>query len=64
MYEENYDDILMSHEQLFAFVDDAKLRQEYHRNKKTTDFFFDLLRQSPSFATKRRQCMILCRKNV
>jgi hypothetical protein len=54
MYEENYDDILMSHEQLFAFVDDAKLRQEYHRNKKTADFFIDLLRQEPGFATKCR----------
>ena len=30
----------------------AKLRQEFHRNKKTTDFFIDLLRQKPSFATK------------
>ena len=46
------------------FFSDAKLRQEYHRNKKTANFFIDLLRQSPGFATKRRQCMILCRKNV
>ena len=48
----------------FLSFDYAKIRQEYHRNKKTVNFFIDLLRQSPGFATKRRQCMILCRKNV
>ena len=48
----------------FLSFDYAKIRQEYHRNKKTADFFIDLLRQEPCFATKCRQYMKSCRKNV
>ena len=48
---------------LFLF-DDAKLRQEFYRCKKSADFFIDLLRQSPVFTTKCRQRIKSCRKCV
>ena len=43
---------------------DAKLRQESHENKHLCLFFMRLLRQGPCFATKCRQYMKSCRKNV
>jgi len=45
----------------FLSFSDAKIRQEYHSNKKTADFFIDLLRQEPSFATKEEKSMNCCR---
>ena len=48
----------------FLSFDYAKIRQEYHRNKKTSDFFIDLLRQEPSFATKEEKSVNCCRKST
>ncbi len=44
---------LMNNVQLFAFVDDAKLRREFEENKKTAEILMKLMRQSPDIATKR-----------
>ena len=37
---------LMSNVQLFAFVDDAKLRREFEENKKTAEILMKLYGQS------------------
>lgn len=53
---------LMSNVQLFAFVDDAKLRREFEENKKTAEILMKLMRQSPDIATKRENRAQSCPK--